>query len=194
MDPHVPNNKFYMLNEIGRGPNSVHDFPRIIGRVSVKPGNPLLSVAILDNVFVCFLCVNRLRPIYRPGKPGSCNASEEMPRADDHQPCSPPQPDAPTRHSNESFTIMLEDLETAEGAARAEHEKVFGLNYQPTELLWCHEVRRHLRFPYVIYWDHVHCMTASGGVVGYIVNLMVLRFCAARRITICTKKPSFLYE
>ena len=71
MDPHVPNNKLYMLNEIGRGANSVHAFPRIIGRVSVKPGNPLLSVAILDNVFVCFLCVNRLRPIYRLGKPGS---------------------------------------------------------------------------------------------------------------------------
>ena len=89
---------------------------------------------------------------------------------------------------------MLEDLETAEGATRAEHEKVFGLNYQPTELLWCHEVRRHLRFPYVIYWDHMHCLTASGGIAGYIVNQMVLRFCAALKMTICTKKPSFLYE
>ena len=88
-----------MLNEIGRGANSVHDLPRIIGRVSVKPGNPLLSVAILDNVFVCFLCVNRLRPIYRLGKPGSCNGSEEMPRADDHQPCSPPQPGPPQIHT-----------------------------------------------------------------------------------------------
>ncbi len=99
-----------------------------------------------------------------------------------------------TRHSNESFTIMLEDLETAEGATIAEHEKMSGLNYQPTELLWCHEVRRHLRFPYVIYWDHMHCLTASGGIAQYIVNQMVLRFCAARRMTICTKKPSFLYE
>ena len=77
---------------------------------------------------------------------------------------------------------MLEDLETAEGATIAEHEKVSGLNYQPTELLWCHEVRKHLRFPYVIYWDHMHCLTASGGVAGYIVNQMVLRFCAALKM------------
>ena len=55
---------------------------------------------------------------------------------------------------------------------------MFGLNYGPSELLLCRQVRGHLRFPYVVYWDHMHCLTASGGVAQYIVNQMVLRFCA----------------
>ena len=56
----------------------------------------------------------------------------------------------------------------------------YGLNYEPTEFLWCRQVRQHLHFPYVVYWDHMHCLTASGGIAQYIVNQMVLRICARK--------------
>ena len=83
-----------------------------------------------------------------------------------------------TQHSNETFFAMVDDLETFEGPPGTDQEKVYGLNYEPTELLWCRDVRRHLRFPAVVYWDHMHCCTASGGIAQYLVNQMVPRFCA----------------
>ena len=40
VDPLVPKNKVYMLNEIGRGVSSISDCGGIAGQPSAKPGNP----------------------------------------------------------------------------------------------------------------------------------------------------------
>ena len=82
-----------------------------------------------------------------------------------------------TKHTNDTFFMMVNELETIDDKKLlAEKEKKYGLNYQPSELLWCGEVRKHLRFPYIVYWDHMHCLTASGGIAQHMVNQIVLRF------------------
>ena len=80
--------------------------------------------------------------------------------------------------------MMADNLATHDEDSREERQKMFGLNYKPSELLWCDAVRKHLRFPHVVYWDHMHCLTASGGIAQYIVNQMVLRFCSIIKIQI----------
>ena len=75
--------------------------------------------------------------------------------------------------------MLVNDLADIEDKkTREKKEKTYGLNYEPSELLFCGELRRHLRFPYIVYWDHMHCLTASGGIAQYIVNQMVHRFCS----------------
>lgn len=44
--------------------------------------------------------------------------------------------------------MMVDNLETTEGRPRAEREILYGLKYEPSEVLWCRQVRRHLRLPY----------------------------------------------
>ena len=48
-----------------------------------------------------------------------------------------------TKHSSETFLTMADDLEGVHGDARKAREMAYGLNYEPTELLWCREVRQH---------------------------------------------------
>ena len=83
-----------------------------------------------------------------------------------------------TRQTSDSFCRMPDDLaifsSPALNAVLETREMAYGLTYEPTEFLWCRQVRHHLHFPYVVYWDHMHCLTASGGIAQYIVSQMVL--------------------
>ena len=76
---------------------------------------------------------------------------------------------------SETIFLMVDDLERQHGAVRKQREMVYGLIYDPKDLLWCREVRRHLRYPYVIYWDHMHCLCTHGGIAQYHVNQFVYR-------------------
>ena len=80
-----------------------------------------------------------------------------------------------TQHTSETFFMLVDDLENDDGPQLAEKEQVYGLNYEPSELMFCPEVRPRLHWPFVIYYDHMHCLTASGGIAQYIVNQLVLR-------------------
>ena len=86
-----------------------------------------------------------------------------------------------THHTNETFFMMVDDLENfADDADElAEREIVYGLNYEPLNLIFNRQVRRHLRMPCSIYWDHMHCLTASGGIAQFLINQLCLRICAA---------------
>ena len=61
---------------------------------------------------------------------------------------------------------------------------VYGLKYEPTQILWCLQVRHHLNFPYVVYWDHMHCLTANGGVTQFEVNQFILRTCQRKGLPV----------
>ena len=81
---------------------------------------------------------------------------------------------------------MVDELELVHGNAAVldAKEKFYGLNYEPTDILWCHEVRPHLRFPEVVYWDHMHCLAANGGVTQHESNQFILRTCQRKGLPV----------
>ena len=89
-----------------------------------------------------------------------------------------------TRQTSDSFCMMADDLERFSSPALNDvletREMAYGLNYEPTEFLWCRQVRQHLHFPYVVYWDHMHCLPANGGIAQHIASQFILRICVRK--------------
>jgi len=87
-------------------------------------------------------------------------------------------------HTDASFWEMVDVLTALEGSARsviAHHEKSLGLNFDRATLLWDQSLRlRHVVRPVTgVYWDWMHVLVASGGIVQCEINQLLRAFVAA---------------
>jgi len=76
-------------------------------------------------------------------------------------------------HSDVSFKKMVDEVVVAKGVSKAklnEIEQICGLVYDPAAIWLDAHVMSFVRVPHHIFWDWMHCLVASGGVVQYLIN------------------------
>ena len=75
-------------------------------------------------------------------------------------------------HTKESFYEYLAELERVKDSPEdlKEMEIHTGINYNPHSLLWDAYTLRLVNAPHCQYWDGMHCLFSSGGIVQYELN------------------------
>ena len=105
-----------------------------------------------------------------------CGAQTYPPQGDYFVRYSEPRRSRWHPHTRESFEQILVELENVKDSPGelAEMELRTGVNYNLHSILWDPYTRRLVGAPHCQFWDSMHCLFASGGIVQYQLNGFVL--------------------
>ena len=105
-----------------------------------------------------------------------CGAQTYPPQGDYFVRYSEPRRSRWHPHTRESFEQVLVELENVKDSPSelAEMELRTGVNYNLHSILWDPYTRRLVGAPHCQFWDGMHCLCASGGIVQYQLNGFVL--------------------
>ena len=79
------------------------------------------------------------------------------------------------KRTHEQFFAMADDIVAHTDGDRKRREQTYGMTYEEGGLIFDLSLRPYIRMPWAIYWDHMHCFTASGGMGQYEVNQFARR-------------------
>ena len=92
------------------------------------------------------------------------------------------------QHSHRSFCEQADRLEHAKLTESPKDfhqlEKACGLVYTPRGLPWDKYLREYLNIPEMVFFDSMHCLTASGGLGQYAINRFVVEACRVGKFSL----------